>query len=215
MTPSHDRIGSGSSESSSTGPSPIERRPSEAHGGEPQAFNALFEQVTPVLYAWASIRVRGGTLNHVDAHDIVQEVWLRAVRAFTKFDVERAPFRSWILGIARNVLLDFYRAQGQRAQIDPIDSAAREAIFSLRPESVTTVSARLSRDEGLQGFLTYARELEDLDRKILLLCCFEDHSCAEAAVRVGLNVEAVTKRWQRLRARLAESPRVQAILAQR
>ena len=35
-------------------------------------------------------------------------------------------------------------------------------------------------------------------------CGLEDMPCTLAAVRLGLGVEAVTKRWQRLRARLRE-----------
>lgn len=207
MPQSEDQLDHSSAERSS-----LYRYSLAARGGDAQAFSKLCERIEPLLYAWASIRVKGAAGRHADAQDIVQETLLRAMSNFASYDPKRASFRVWVLGIARNVLLEMYRTRGRQLRLDPLEATAREALLAMQPASVTTVSARLSRDEGLQAFLAYAGELEDVDRKILLMCCFEDLPCAEVASRVDMNVEAVTKRWQRLRARLTESPRMREIL---
>jgi DNA-directed RNA polymerase specialized sigma24 family protein len=46
------------------------------------------------------------------------------------------------------------------------------------------------------------RALPEEDRKLVLLCGLEGLPHKEVAARMELGVEAVTKRWQRLRAKL-------------
>jgi RNA polymerase sigma factor (sigma-70 family) len=46
------------------------------------------------------------------AEDLTQATFERAVRAWDRFDPERASAKTWLMAIARNVLVDHYRAQG-------------------------------------------------------------------------------------------------------
>ncbi len=46
-----------------------------------------------------------GTL---DVEDLVQETFLRAFRAFSRFKNESSP-KTWLISIARNTAIDFYR----------------------------------------------------------------------------------------------------------
>jgi RNA polymerase sigma-70 factor (ECF subfamily) len=63
------------------------------------AFDALYEAHTPALYALA-MRLTGG--DHGEAEDLVQESWVRAVRALSSFRAE-AALRSWLCGVLVNV----------------------------------------------------------------------------------------------------------------
>src|SRR6059058_1973601 len=56
-----------------------------------------------------------------EAEDAVQDTFLRAWRAYDKFE-GRAAFRSWLYRIATNVCLDMLRGPQRRAQ--PIDLSA-------------------------------------------------------------------------------------------
>jgi RNA polymerase sigma-70 factor, ECF subfamily len=44
----------------------------------------------------------------VDVEDLVQETFLRALRAFSQFKNEASP-KTWLISIARNSAIDFYR----------------------------------------------------------------------------------------------------------
>ena len=63
------------------------------------AFEALYEAHTPALYALA-MRLTGG--DQGEAEDLVQESWVRAVRALSSFRAQSA-LRSWLCGVLVNV----------------------------------------------------------------------------------------------------------------
>ena len=59
-----------------------------------------------------------------EAQDAVQETFIRAWRAFGRFE-GRASLRSWMYRIATNVCLDMLRSTERRAR--PMDFSARPA----------------------------------------------------------------------------------------
>src|SRR3954447_18427373 len=65
--------------------------------GDPQAPRLLIEQFQGVLFGLC-LRMMG---HRHDAEDVMQEVFLRALRGVHGFDGER-PLRPWLLGIAAN-----------------------------------------------------------------------------------------------------------------
>ena len=61
--------------------------------GDRAAFQRLYDKVAPSLYAWTRLRLQGGPGAGLDPQDVLQEVWLRALRAFASYD-ERGSFRA-------------------------------------------------------------------------------------------------------------------------
>ncbi|HEY3570216.1 MAG TPA: sigma-70 family RNA polymerase sigma factor [Thermoanaerobaculia bacterium] len=66
--------------------------------GDEAAFRALYRRHTGALYQFA-LRILGGS--EMDAEDIVQETWIRAVAGLTRFRWE-SSFRTWLIGIGLN-----------------------------------------------------------------------------------------------------------------
>lgn len=177
-----------------------------AFAGDQEKFRKLYERVAPTLFAWSHLRIQGALRQVIDPEELMQEVWMRAVRSFRTFGANGTSFRSWILGIARNVLLEGMRRL--HPALNPRrDGAGIDTLFPVEecPDSVTTITTRLARDEGLRRFFEYVDALEPEDRKILIHCGLEELTCGEAATRLGLSADAATKRWQRLRGKLRES----------
>jgi RNA polymerase sigma-70 factor, ECF subfamily len=177
-----------------------------ARGGSEGAFQALFERVNPALQAWIRLRMRG---RETDAQDVLQEVWIRAVRGFASYDEGRS-FRGWLLGIAKNVVLqarDRKLREGTLARFGSTETHGGLAI----PDSATSVSLRAEENETLQRFLAYLDDLEEEERKLVLYCGLEELSLPEAAARLGIGTEAATKRWQVLRARMRENGMLRAL----
>jgi RNA polymerase sigma-70 factor (ECF subfamily) len=175
----------------------------ELHRTRP-SFEELFEADAAAVYAWACLRIPEGLRSHLEPQDVVNEVWLRATKAYESFDPERARFRTWLIGIAKNILLETLRAAHRLGS----DLGATTKVFVLEnyPESVTSLSRKLSRDEALREFFAYAAGLEPESRRLLALCGLEELNVKQAAERLGLSHEAALKRWQRLRDRIRESP---------
>lgn len=137
--------------------------------------------------------------------DVAQEVWLRAVRIYeTAFDPARSSARAWLFAIAKNILLEVQRAASRSRERPADGSTTRLLALEQVPASITTITARVSRDEGVRQFLARVEGLLDDDRKLLLYCGMEDLTLREAAERLGIDHEVASKRWQRLRARIAQ-----------
>ena len=83
------------------------------------AFRALYRAHTPALYALA-LRLTGG--DQGEAEDLVQESWVRAVRALSSFRAQSA-LRSWLCGFLVNV-----RRERMRADWRTVDAPDAEPI---------------------------------------------------------------------------------------
>jgi RNA polymerase sigma factor (sigma-70 family) len=180
----------------------------------PGAFDELYRRVAPALFAWADLRIPPAMRGSFEPEDVVQETWLRAVRGLDTYAPERSPFRSWIFGVARHVLLEGFRQAALNASARSSPSASSSRAFALDqvPAHVTTLSTRLARDEQVSLLREVAEGLDELDRKILGQIGFEGATCAEVADRVGSNEELIKKRWQRLRARLGAKPELRRLI---
>jgi RNA polymerase sigma-70 factor (ECF subfamily) len=61
-----------------------------------------------------------------EAEDLTQLTFERALRAWDRFDPERGSLKTWLLAIARNLLVDHYR-RGGVAEHEPVDERAEES----------------------------------------------------------------------------------------
>jgi RNA polymerase sigma-70 factor (ECF subfamily) len=84
-------------------------------GGAEWAFRELYRRHSPRLFQLV-LRLVGGA--RADAEDIVQDAWIHAVSALSRFRWE-AAFETWLTGIAINQTRSFWRRKGTRL-FDPI-----------------------------------------------------------------------------------------------
>ena len=62
-------------------------------------------------HVWDVYGFLGYRLNsREEAEDLTQATFERALRAWSRFDPGRASVKTWLLAIARNVLIDHYRS---------------------------------------------------------------------------------------------------------
>jgi RNA polymerase sigma factor (sigma-70 family) len=184
-------------------PSDVERTAHE----ENSKFEVLYADVAPALYAWAELRIRPSLRAQLEPQDLVQEIWLRGRRSFGSFDARGVGFRPWAFRIGKNILMEALRAS--RSDASPqVGGSPTKSVLALDriPESVTSFTQRLAREDSMRAFLAEAQALDESDRMLLVHCGLEAESCAEAAVKLGLSEDAAIKRWQRLKARLRELP---------
>lgn len=174
--------------------------------GELQRFEELYARVAPALFAWAQLRLLRELRKHLDAEDVVQEVWIRALEIFDRFDPDRQGFRPWLFSVAKLVLMEASRRVRRRASDLGGHRALTAGLFELDdlPDSVTSISSRMSRDDSIRRFVELVREADPLDHQVLVHFGLEGLSGEETAERLGITREAAFKRWQRLRQRLRE-----------
>jgi RNA polymerase sigma-70 factor (ECF subfamily) len=161
--------------------------------GDTAAFEAIYEAFRPRLF---SFLVRLSRRRDV-AEDLLEETWLRLVTRASELtdDTRLGP---WLFTVARNLFASWcrHRAVDESRILD----FALSWPGSLPRESPFESAARGETERRLEAGLA---RLPARDREVLLLVAGEDLSPTEAAVVLGLSPEAVRKRLQRARERLA------------
>lgn len=108
-----------------------------ASRGEREAFAVLYDKYVEQIYRHVAHKVPTPD----DAQDITQEVFIRVWRAIPRYRKGEALFVSWLLVIARNLIVDFYRSRKKNAVLEDEREPAStqggpesevEALFSRR-----------------------------------------------------------------------------------
>lgn len=170
---------------------------------EDYSFSSLYLELAPALHVWASLRIRPELRGYCEATDLLQEVWCRAYAIRERFDPQQAQFRPWLFRVAKNVLLEVARKARQVGRVHPSDGRTSR-ILQLEgvADEITSVTRQVARDDTLRAFHEEIAALPDGERELVLHVGLEGMSYADVAPRLGLNPEAVKKRWQRLRTKL-------------
>src|SRR3954466_10578038 len=87
---------------------------------QPEFADAYDEHVWTV-YGFFAYRVR----TRADAEDLTQLTFERALRAWERYDPSRSSMSTWLMVIARNLLIDHYRADRTERETELIETDDR------------------------------------------------------------------------------------------
>ncbi len=166
-----------------------ERLPSARMSGD---FAEVYDEQVWNVYGFFAYRVSCRS----DAEDLTQHTFERALRAWSRFDPQRAPVGVWLLAIARNLLVDHYRA-GASSRHRSVDEVDEENLGSEEAEPDLGIDPELAAALAL---------LSPRDREIIALRFGADLTGPEIAELTGLslaNVQQILSRsLRRLRTAL-------------
>jgi RNA polymerase sigma-70 factor, ECF subfamily len=163
--------------------------------GDSFAFESLVRRHQSAVFRFISFLIRDG----LDPEEILKETFLAARRTLPRYR-EETPVRSWLLGLARQILhRRDPRPPRQTPDAAPLRELGEAAGWGRPLEDGERLAERLSD----RGFLE--RTLADLpleDREILILRDLEGLPGEEAAAVAGLTEAAARARLLRARLRL-------------
>jgi RNA polymerase sigma factor (sigma-70 family) len=155
-------------------------------------FARAYEEHVWRVYGFLAYRLR----DRQAAEDLTQVTFERALRAWSRFDPRRAAVSTWLIAIARNLLIDHHR-RDRSSRLEPIDERAAPTVPG--PEERFTTSPEL---------IEALAQLSDRDREVVALRFGGDLTGPEIAALLGLslaNVQQILSRSLRKLRVLLES----------
>jgi RNA polymerase sigma-70 factor, ECF subfamily len=135
----------------------------DAVRGKSSAFGPLYDRYQPMIYRFVFVKVG----RREDAEDITHQVFLSAWQNLKSYQHRGHPFSSWLYQIARNQIVDHYRAKKPDASLEKMDpeyfvapaSAQFDLSVKLEVEKVMAALAELKPDYQDVIILRFVEEL--------------------------------------------------------
>jgi RNA polymerase sigma-70 factor (ECF subfamily) len=153
------------------------------------AMEAVIQKYREPLYFHARYIVK----DHQEAYDVVQEVFIKAMRESRLFD-EDFKIKAWLFRVTSNLCFNQVRNRKRRGAI--LDTMMKPEAFGA--DQVETVFAGEQREEVMASL----ERLSDDHKEILLLRYYDDLSYAEISDVLQVKLGTVMSRLSRARMRL-------------
>jgi RNA polymerase sigma-70 factor (ECF subfamily) len=138
----------------------------DAARGKSSAFGSLYDHYQPMIYRFVLVKVG----RREDAEDVTHQVFVSAWQNIKGYKHLGHPFSSWLYQIARNQIVDHYRAKKNETSLEKMDpeyfvvpatvhfdlslklevEKVRTAIAKLKPEYQDVVILRFIEDLPLK-----------------------------------------------------------------
>ena len=157
------------------------------------------------------VRFRGGLLRFLlsrlptvaDAEDVLQDVFIRIHQGLGH--VERPDrLQSWVYGIARRAVADFYRERGRRPDMTAEEVTAEPTVEPEAPNLAPYRGEHDVHEEVLSWLVPMIEALPEGYREAVRLADIEGLTQQEVADRLGLSLSGAKSRVQRGRALLGD-----------
>jgi RNA polymerase sigma-70 factor (ECF subfamily) len=183
--------------------------------GDREALGELFALYRPRLWRMVTFRLHPSLQGRIDADDVLQDAWLRAIERIDHFfEGEEVSSFLWFRSIVTQTLLDLHRfhlgaQKRSTARELSIDSgwAAGSTSSSLAfhlSDSARSPSSNASHAEMTKQLDSVLLGMNDVDREILALRHFEALSNGEVAKLLNLTEQTASVRYVRALGRLKQ-----------
>jgi RNA polymerase sigma-70 factor (ECF subfamily) len=164
-----------------------------ARQGDQDAFAHIMRRHKGWLYQF----IRRYVADKDDAYDVLQESFVSAWSALSRFDPER-PLEAWLRRIALNKCRD-------RARRSTVRRAALSVLgwLGAQTEQTPTAENRAAADQALQRLDAAIGNLPQALKEPLVLTMLEGMSHKDAGEMLGINAKAVETRVYRAKKQLA------------
>jgi RNA polymerase sigma-70 factor (ECF subfamily) len=147
--------------------------------GKPEAFGALYDHYLPKIYRFILIKVS----HKEQAEDLTHQTFLKAWESVGSYKEQGNPFGSWLYRIARNTVIDYYRANKPKVDIEDVS-----------PEDLGIDNSLVSKVEisiEWDNMLVAIKTLGEVEQDVLIMRFVEDMSHKDVAKAVNKSENAV------------------------
>ncbi len=181
-------------------------------GGDQGALGELFSRYRERLARMIQFRLDGRLKGRIATSDVLQEAYIDALKRLPHFQAVRdMPFLIWLRWVTMQRLVEVHRQHlgaqmrdaGREIALQPggMLSASSEKIADFIGD-LTSPSQAAERAEAMDQLREAIEGLDPTDREVLALRHFEELTNQEAAVVLGIQPAAASKRYVRALERL-------------
>ncbi|MBM4389420.1 MAG: sigma-70 family RNA polymerase sigma factor [Deltaproteobacteria bacterium] len=139
-----------------------------AQARDAEAFDQLYEAHFEKVYRYVAMRLG----NEMEAEDVTQEVFLKALSSISSFRWKGVPFLAWLYRIARNHVIDHYR---KKPKTPPVSINNLQVSEEGNPVEIAEQKSEFER------IMKAARKLTEAQREVIALRFVSDLSISETA----------------------------------
>ena len=151
-----------------------------ARDGDAEAFGQLYDHYSTSVYRFVFYRVSSQAL----AEDLTSETFFRALRSMTGFQWQGKDFGAWLMTIARNLVVDHYKAGRTRLEMVTDDFTGHDDVTD-GPED--EVLAGLTNEVLLEALT----KLPEEQQTCLVMRFLNENTIAETAQVLGRTEGAI------------------------
>ena len=161
---------------------PLDNSASSTHPlREPAAFDRLFESHHLAVFRYI-YGMHGGPTEEVE--DLTAETFTRAWKARASFSGSPEAGLSWLIRIARNLVIDTQRRRKGRAALEPLWNS--EETLSAAPSSLPGPEERLLRQQQFGIVVSLLQQLPAAQQEMLVLRYLLEWPVKEIAAHLGM-----------------------------
>lgn len=152
--------------------------------GNNRAFDELLSRNQSKLFSYILFVVRGED----KANDLFQETFVKVITKLHQGRyVDSGKFGAWIMRIAHNVIMDWYREQRSRNLIEPTDE---NDLSNLSGNDVldSNVENRYVNDQIMVDVKNMMNMLPPTQREVVFMRFYQDLSFKEIAEMTGVSI---------------------------
>ena len=167
----------------------------------PSEFESWYVEYQSTVFRYVRFRVATREV----AEDVTSVVFMKALRAFGRYDPSRSSPKTWLLRIARNAVTDHLRSLKRRGSL--------HVSLDRIPDLVADIPGheeRVIKQERIQRLLNGARTLRKTDQEVLNLRYGAGLDNTEIAEHLGISNNAVAVRLHRALKRLKAAVEAEA-----
>jgi RNA polymerase sigma-70 factor, ECF subfamily len=167
--------------------------------GDEQAFTALYRRHQSFVYRFALLMSGQASI----AEEVTQDVFLALLRGAHRYDPALGSLATYLCGAARNHVLRLL--ERERSYVQLVDESDQgEAIPPAQLIAGDDPLSNCTRNEAIKLVRQAVLALPPRYREVIVLCDFQELSCAEAALALDCPVGTVNSRLHRGHALLLE-----------
>ena len=149
-------------------------------------FERLYRESYSTVYNF----IRARMACDADAEDIVSEAFIKAARAFSSFDPTRAKFSTWVITIAKNLMISYFRSQRPTVELE----GAPESAFAQDGHEDAVTDLMLAKE--------LLACLDDDERELVVMKYRDGMRNVDIAAELGVNASTVATKLSRALAKM-------------